>query len=109
MNKEKKVLLIIISIIILSFTSITTLKIITENQELKSGKPAEEFCKSKCHPHQIITSNNNSKYNFIRCECLIKAKTEASTGGIKTNLETRIYYYNATTESEINSSSIHLK
>lgn len=38
---------------------------------LEKGEPAETFCSEKCGDYDVITSNNNSEYNFIRCECVI--------------------------------------
>jgi len=38
--------------------------------KITEGSPAMDFCIEKCDGKDVSSSNNNSQYNFIRCECV---------------------------------------
>ena len=64
--------IILIGIIILT-------RILPTYPELNDGSSAFDFCKDKCNGTSgLTTSNNNSKYNFIRCECVTEINKGAS-------------------------------
>lgn len=70
--------------------------------ELTEGEKALDFCSDKCEDYDVLSSNNNSEYNFIRCECLIEIKIDAHpVSGASARIKTKILYFNSYNLSEI--------
>jgi len=79
-KKENAVILEFVIIFAIIITSIIILtKVFPTYTELNEGLPTFDFCKDKCNGTSgLTTSNNNSKYNFIRCECALELIKGAS-------------------------------
>lgn len=69
--------------------------------ELKEEEPAPIFCSEKCVDKDVITSNNNSEYDFIRCECVLKIKSDATNLGAYTTADTEKLYFDSKNLEEI--------
>lgn len=64
--------------------------------ELKEGKASLDFCSGKCQHYEVLTSNNNTEYKFIRCECLLEVKIDAHPiSGARTKIQTVSYYFDS--------------
>lgn len=78
--------------------------------ELEKGEPAKIFCSAKCGEYDLLESNNNSAYNFIRCECVIDIKIDASPySGAKTSVETVEYYFDAISLEKITLQEVNFR
>ena len=69
--KDKLFGIFIVGILALAMIGIPILLFSGNPNELIEGELATEFCTEKCGENDLLTSNNNSDYNFIRCECVV--------------------------------------
>jgi len=69
------------------------------------GESADNFCKNRCGT-DIVSSNNNSDYNFIRCECVLEiVKGDAYVNKV-VNIKTDERFFDSETGEEMNKSEI---
>ncbi len=75
--------------------------------ELTEGEPSLNFCQEKCEDYGVLSSNNNSQYNFIRCECLVDMQIDASPySGARTKTKTEVYYFDSNSLQKISEEEI---
>ncbi len=97
--------IIFLGAIISFFVGIVLLAVFINNKnmpELTEGEISPKFCEEKCERYDVLSSNNNSQYNFIRCECLVGIQIDASPySGAKTKTEIEVYYFDSNSFGEL--------
>ena len=64
--------------------------------ELREGNTSIIFCADKCLGNRVVSSNNNSEFGFIRCECLLGIQIDASPfSGAETKIKSSIRYFDS--------------
>ncbi|MFC1666127.1 hypothetical protein ACFLZF_00215 [Nanoarchaeota archaeon] len=92
--------IIIIFIVFIIFSIITIEN--KDTSKLLQGESSFAFCEKVCKDYDVLSSNNNSQYNFIRCECLIEVQVDAfSYTRARTKTITNIYYFDSNSFQEI--------
>lgn len=75
--------------------------------ELSEGESAFDFCKIKCEDNDYYTSNNNTEFGFIRCECVVGFQnSQSKTNAGVAYLITETIYFDSLTEFKINESVV---
>jgi len=94
---------IIISLIVICFFLFMIFLAIKTNipEELFEGNEASNFCGEICAEHGLVNSNNNSEYNFVRCQCATEISVESSYPQLQGNITTKVIYFDAKTKNKI--------
>ena len=69
--------------------------------ELLQGEAVPEFCSEMCGNYPLLSSNNNSEYNFIRCDCIRSTQVDSSKYSASSKINTFTLYFNSTDLNEI--------
>ena len=105
-NLKLTILFIIMGLIILGIIIYFIYLGVNNNNYIFSfGEPSEEFCNEKCGEYDLLYSNNNTEYKFIRCEC-IAGKTEPVGYKQSVNLKTFEVYFDSNTLEEISKNEV---
>ena len=82
MKKETKTFgIFAVLFVILILISIVTYVLKSDTELVSEGELATDFCTEKCGDLDYYSSLNNSKYNFIKCECVTGFKDSYGYGG----------------------------
>ena len=75
-------------------------------EEIYLGNPSENFCQEKCGNFNLMISNNNSDFNFIRCECVESLQIDATYSLVSSRLKTNVYYFDLENLEEISEKEV---
>jgi len=74
--------------------------------ELTQGTSAYDFCIKECFPRDCYSSNNNSAFNFIRCECVGGIKSGDGKYSPTVRVQKVIHYYDSESFEEISKGEV---
>ena len=99
---------LLLAIIVMILFVVVLLVIIPKNPpELILGSLATDFCNEKCDGKSVYSSNNNSKYDFIRCECVGGIqKTHSEYYGGSDYPIIKVIYFDSQTYQELNKTDV---
>jgi len=107
MNKENKLLLFgAIAIIILLVVYLKFADLSEYNYELS---PLEKFCKEVCREKDIVYFENNTEYNYIKCECASEIVLGDGKYSSVASLHTIDFYFDSKTLKEISKEEVEKK
>lgn len=88
-------------LIILSFAiAVLLFSLRGNNVDLTKGEDATDFCFDKC-VKDVVSSNYNSTYNFIRCECVANIKMGDGKYSSVVSLQTHDLFFDSQTFENI--------
>jgi predicted nucleic acid-binding Zn ribbon protein len=97
---------VVLGMIVSSIVFVIYLYMKQNPSELNQGIPSEEFCSEKCGEDDLLTSNNNSVYGFIRCECVKGVEVTTGYKKVSSKAITSNLYFDSTTLKEISEQEV---
>lgn len=106
-KKENRILLIFLLVLFVSLFGVLVLShLISDGSEnLTLGDSAIDFCSEICSPKDYFSSNNNTEFNFIRCECSGEVKLSHNFEGTKYP-EREVSYYDSVSFEEVSGDEV---
>jgi hypothetical protein len=97
-SSGNRLLLIMVIVLVLVFS--LPFFINKKPNELFQGVASEDFCRMKCGSSDYVTSNNNTKFNFVRCVCAENVGMANNRYG-SASLKTFEIYFDSFSEVEL--------